>query len=146
MNRADPTAIYNWLCLSERITTSGQPSEAQLAEIRKLGVQHIINLGPHDHEYALPDEAASVAELNMEYVYIPVDFKNPTNKDFGQFCEAMEELSDQPVHVHCIANYRVSAFFERWHREIRGMDAEQARNLRQKAWQEPDLTWRTFIG
>ena len=39
----------------------------------------------------------------------------------------MEELRDVPVHVHCIANYRVSAFFYRYRRDVLGMDDEGAR-------------------
>src|SRR5262249_581609 len=66
-----------------------------------------------DHEKALPDEAASVSRLGMTYTHIPVDFQKPTNGDFGQFCSAMEQIKELPVHVHCIANYRVSAFFYR---------------------------------
>src|SRR5215469_13909866 len=38
---ADPEGIYNWHRLDGRITTSGQPNEAQFAEIRDLGVRHI---------------------------------------------------------------------------------------------------------
>jgi len=57
---ADPKGVYNWHRLDSRITTSGQPTEAQLAEIRDLGVRHIVNLGLHTHEKALPDEAATV--------------------------------------------------------------------------------------
>ena len=67
---ADPEAIYNWRRLDDRITTSGQPTEQQLADIRALGVRHIVNLGLHTHEKALPDEAASVARLGMTYKYI----------------------------------------------------------------------------
>jgi protein tyrosine phosphatase (PTP) superfamily phosphohydrolase (DUF442 family) len=62
---ADPEAIYNWGRLDNRITTSGQPTEKQLADIHALGVRHIVNLGLHTHEKALPDEAASVARLGM---------------------------------------------------------------------------------
>jgi len=43
----------------------------------------------------------------MTYIHIPVDFQNPTDQDFDQFCAVMEQLKDVPVHVHCIANYRV---------------------------------------
>jgi protein tyrosine phosphatase (PTP) superfamily phosphohydrolase (DUF442 family) len=43
---ADPESIYNWRRLDDRITTSGQPTEPQLADIHELGVRHIINLGP----------------------------------------------------------------------------------------------------
>ena len=70
---ADPEAIYNWQRLDNRITTSGQPTEKQLADIRALGVRHIVNLGLHTHEKALPDEAASVSRLGMTYIHIPVD-------------------------------------------------------------------------
>ena len=45
VSMAGPEGIYNWHRLNGRITTSGQPTEAQLAEIRDLGVRHIINLG-----------------------------------------------------------------------------------------------------
>ena len=64
---ADPEAIYNWQRLDNQITTSGQPTEKQLADIHALGVRHIVNLGLHTHEKALPDEAASVSRLGMTY-------------------------------------------------------------------------------
>ena len=86
----DPETIYNWRRLDDRVTTSGQPTEQQLADIRALGVRHIINLGLHTHEKALPDEAASVTRLGMTYIHIPVDFQNPTDEDFTRFCSAME--------------------------------------------------------
>jgi hypothetical protein len=51
-------------------------------------VRHIVNLGLHTHEKALPDEATSVRRLGMEYIHIPVDFGNPTEQDFQKFCAA----------------------------------------------------------
>jgi protein tyrosine phosphatase (PTP) superfamily phosphohydrolase (DUF442 family) len=72
---ADPEAIYHWRRLDDRITTSGQPTEDQLANIRALGVNPVINLGLHTHEKALPDEAACVSRLGMTYIHIPVDFQ-----------------------------------------------------------------------
>jgi protein tyrosine phosphatase (PTP) superfamily phosphohydrolase (DUF442 family) len=56
---ADPETIYHWRRLDDRITTSGQPTERQLEEIHALGIRHIVNLGLHSHEKALPDETAS---------------------------------------------------------------------------------------
>jgi uncharacterized protein (TIGR01244 family) len=141
---SDPDSIYNWLRLDDRITTSGQPSEAQLADISALGVCHIVNLGLHSHEKALPDEAASVAALGMTYVHIPVDFQNPTEDDFAAFSATLEALRDVPVHVHCIANYRVSAFFYRYRRDVLRMDEAEARAELQKIWQ-PTEVWAKFI-
>ena len=80
----------------------------------------------------MPDEAASISRLGMTYIHIPVDFQNPTDQDFEQFCSVMERLNDVPVHVHCIANYRVSAFFYRYRRDVLGMDEGPRREVRWK--------------
>lgn len=141
---ADPETIYNWRRLDERITTSGQPTETQLADLQALGVRHIVNLGLHTHEKALPDEAASVSHLGMEYIHIPVDFQNPTDGDFARFCATMARLKNVPVHVHCIANYRVSAFFYRYRRDVLGEDDAQARAAMEDVWQ-PTGVWAAFI-
>ncbi len=141
----DPTAIYNWRRQDDRITTSGQPTEAQLVELKKLGVRHVINLGLHTHEKALPDEASCLADLGLTYIHIPVEFDHPTETDFAQFCDVMAQLCDKPVHIHCIANMRVSAFLYRWQRDVEGIDEEQARKLMDSVWQ-PGGIWAEFIG
>jgi uncharacterized protein (TIGR01244 family) len=141
---ADPELIYNWRRLDDRITTSGQPTEAQLADIHALGVRHIVNLGLHTHEKALPDEAATVSSLGMTYIHIPVDFQNPTDQDFAQFCSAMAALEDVPVHVHCIANFRVSAFLYRYRRDVLGMEESAARADMEAIW-HPDGVWSAFV-
>ena len=41
---SDPIAIYHFHRLDDRITTSGQPTEAELADIAALGVSRVINL------------------------------------------------------------------------------------------------------
>ena len=92
----DPETIYHWRRLDDRITTSGQPTESQLKDLYALGIRHIVNLGLHSHEKALPDEAASVSRLGMTYIHIPVDFQNPTDQDFDQFCAVMEKLMEMP--------------------------------------------------
>ena len=81
----DLPEVLNWRRLTERITTSGQPSEKQLEDIRALGVTHIVNLGPHHNKGALEDEGGTVAKLGMTYVYIPVDFDDPSDEDFEIF-------------------------------------------------------------
>src|SRR5579863_7635470 len=141
---ADPETIYNWRRLDARITTSGQPTEAQLAEIHALGVRHIVNLGLHTHEKSLPDEPGSVGRLGMAYIHIPVDFQNPTEEDFQQFCAVMKQLEDVPVHVHCIANARVSAFFYRYRHDVLGLDEARARAEMEAVWQ-PKGVWVDFV-
>jgi len=141
---ANPDSIYNWRRLDDRITTSGQPTEAQLVDIERLGVRHIVNLALHTHDKALPDEAESVRRLGMTYTHVPVDFQNPTEQNFKQFCAVMEQFKDAPMHVHCIANYRVSAFFYRYRRDVLGWDDAKARAEMEAIW-HPEGVWAAFI-
>ncbi len=137
--------VLNWRRLDHRITLSGQPTEEQLAEIKDLGVTHVINLGPHHNKGALPDEAGTVAALGMEYIYIPVEFEDPTDQDFAAFCDAVESLPDTQVHVHCIYNARVTAFFYRYSKTGRGIQEAEAHALMDGIWR-PGNDWATFIG
>lgn len=141
---SDPIAITNWLRIDEKLTTSGQPSEAQLAEIRDLGVRYVVNLGLHTHEKALPDEAASVAALGMTYIHIPVEFDAPTDDHYVRFLGVLEEIGDAPVHVHCIVNARVSAFVYRYRRDVLGVSEQDARPALEAIWQ-PGGVWAAFM-
>jgi len=142
---SDLEAILNWWRIDARISTSGQPGEAELAMIAAAGVRWGINLGLHSHEKALPDEAGSVARLGMTYVHIPVDFRNPLEEDFDMFCAALAACGKDKVHVHCIMNYRVSAFFYRFRRDVLGMDEALARAEMERIWR-PDAVWSAFAG
>ena len=141
----DLTDIDNWRRVSDRLSTSGQPNEAQLAEVQRLGVTHVVNLGMHDHERALPDEGASVAALGMTYIHIPVEFGNPTEADFQKFCAAMSEIGEASTHVHCIVNFRVTAFIYRYQRDVLGIDDDKARAIMESVWR-PGGVWAKFIG
>ena len=141
----DPEHIYHWQRIDSRVTTSGQPNEAELGALAALGVRHIVNLAPHSHAKALPDEAGSVARLGMGYSNIPVDFTRPAEADFAAFCVLMNRHQGAPLHVHCAANYRVSAFLYRYRRDVLGADEGQARHDLLRVWQ-PDAAWAAFLG
>ncbi len=139
----DDPAILNWRRRSQLLTTSGQPDEAELGDIARLGVATVVNLGLHTHPRALPDEATSVAALGMRYVHIPVDFDAPTELDYAKFLAAMADAGDRPVHVHCILNARVSAFLHRYRRATIG-NAESRAEL-ESIWR-PGGVWAAFLG
>jgi len=136
--------IYNAHRVSERVFTSGQPTEVQFHAIRDAGYEAVINLAPHDAENALPDEASLVTALGLDYIHIPVDFSRPTEKDFQQFVSAMSACSGARLWIHCAANMRVSAFMYRYRCDIEGMDRQQARNDLRRVW-EPFGVWKKFV-
>ena len=140
----DDSGIYNFRRLSPTLTTSGQPTEEQFAQIAGAGVGTVINLALAESPKALPNEAELLGSLGLRYVHIPVDFAAPTEADFERFADEMDAAGDAPVHVHCIANYRVSAFLYRYRRERLGWSDEQARPDLDALWQ-PEGTWADFI-
>lgn len=106
----------------------------------------VINLALADSPGALADEAELVAAAGMDYVHIPVRFDAPREEDYAAFVAACEGDS-LPVHVHCIMNWRVSAFFYRYNR-ARGMAEAEARALMERQWRPEDSehpAWATFI-
>lgn len=105
----DPEDIRNWQRRSETLTTSGRLETGDVARLAQLGVRHVINLALDDHPEALADEGALLADAGIAYTHIPVPFDAPTAGHAAQLRAAMQGGA-QPVHVHCIMNYRVTAF------------------------------------
>jgi len=132
----DPDDIRNWLRLSDRITTSGRLCPGDPARLAAIGVRHVVNLSLHDHPEALPDAARQMADAGLRYTHIPVPFDAPAQAHYDAFRAAIE-ADDAPVHVHCIMNWRVSAFFYRYHRDVAGMAEPAARALMERIW-KPD--------
>jgi len=137
--------IYNYLQIEDLFATSGQPSEAQFLLIREAGYETVINLAPTSVlENSVINEDQILADLGLTYVHIPVDFKDPTEDDFGAFVDTLRRRTSEKVWVHCAANMRVSAFTYRYRREILSEDEARARSDLRKIW-EPVGVWREFI-
>lgn len=129
---ADPEHIACWQRLGPEITTSGRLREEDLAALADLGVRHVINLALADSPGAMANEATLLAERGIRYTHIPVPFGAPEEAHLAAFRTALAAPAG-PVHVHCIMNWRVSAFFYRHHR-AQGMLEAEARRLMAVHW------------
>lgn len=144
----DPADIRGWQRLDPTTTTSGRLEYGDPERLAAIGVRQVVNLALDDHPEALPDEAARMAAAGIGYVHIPVPFDAPEESHYLAFREAVSDA--RPVHVHCIMNWRVSAFFYRLHRET-GMDEAEASALLRQQWdprQSDDpraAVWAEFI-
>jgi protein tyrosine phosphatase (PTP) superfamily phosphohydrolase (DUF442 family) len=137
---------FNFRRVDDRVTTSGLVNAEQLATLGIEGYQAVINLLPDSYEYAVHEEPTIVGEQGLDYVYIPVDFDMPTHDDFVAFSDAMDAHADDQVHVHCAANYRVSAFYGLY-AQSRGLcTAADADALVQGLWDSAEYpAWTEFI-
>ncbi len=147
---ADPDDIRAWQRLDATLTTSGRITKADVPRLAELGLRHVINLALATHPEALADESALLAAAGIGYTHIPVPFDAPDESHFAAFCTAIDAAA-RPLHVHCIMNWRVSAFFYRYHREVLGMAENEARGLMEQQWcpetePHPDAAaWARFI-
>lgn len=110
MQPGDPADIRNWQRRPDGITTSGRLEAGDPARLAAIGVRHVINLALASHPEALADEAALMAAAGIAYTHIPVPFDAPTHDHVAALATALA-AHPGPAHVHCIMNWRVTAFF-----------------------------------
>jgi uncharacterized protein (TIGR01244 family) len=129
---ADPSDIRNWQRRADGITTSGRLEPGDPARLAAIGVRHVINLALDSHPEALAGEAELLAAQGIAYTHVPVPFDAPDRSHLEAMRAALA-TAERPVHVHCIMNYRVTAFFYLLDREA-GMPEADARAQMAKVW------------
>ncbi len=102
---------YNFRKIHDKLTTSGTVYPNCLNTLASQGYEVVVNLMPDSSDHAVPGERMTVESQGLEYIYIPVDFKQPKRSDFAEFSDALDRTSEKKVHIHCAANYRVSSFY-----------------------------------
>ncbi len=140
----DLNEIQNFLQISERLGTAGQPFRHQFPLLRQAGYQVVINLAQPDSWDAVPEEPEICRALGMEHFHIPVAWQAPTRQDFDQFCDLMDRLEERKVFVHCARNMRVSAFVYLYRLLRRGEPPDLCQPDLAKIWQ-PNEVWQKFI-
>jgi protein tyrosine phosphatase (PTP) superfamily phosphohydrolase (DUF442 family) len=138
--------IYNYWFLNEKLSSSGMPTAEQVKEVADAGVQVVINLALTTSPGALPNEDSVVESLGMKYIHIPIEWNNPTKQNLEDFFSAMDAHKHDKVHVHCQANYRVSAFIMLYRVLKLGWKKEDAIPVMEKMWNPEDFpVWQKFI-
>jgi protein tyrosine phosphatase (PTP) superfamily phosphohydrolase (DUF442 family) len=137
---------YNFRRVSETVTTSGVVMPEALGGLAAAGYELVVNLLPEDSEHAVEDERAIVERQGLAYAYIPVDFASPRRSDFESFAAVMDANPAAVTHVHCAANYRVSAFYGLYALRKRWWTVEQADEHIAGLWTPAEHpVWRAFI-
>jgi protein tyrosine phosphatase (PTP) superfamily phosphohydrolase (DUF442 family) len=136
--------IKNFHRVSDSLGSAGQPTAEQFRAVKESGYETVINLAPSESQNALKGEREVVEGLGMKYVHIPVVWTAPKVEDAEQFFAAMDAGRGKKLFVHCIANYRASAFVYLYRvTRLKVPEEEAARDLR-ALWQ-PNETWQQFI-
>jgi uncharacterized protein (TIGR01244 family) len=144
----DPSDIRNWQRRPDGITTSGKLEAGDPARLAAIGVRHVVNLALDSHPEALADEGALLAAAGIAYTHIPVPFDAPTQDHVAALAEALGQHPG-PAHVHCIMNWRVTAFFYLLDRAA-GVPEPEARARMAEVWnpledeRAPEV-WRALV-
>ena len=138
--------IYNYLFLSDKLSSSGMPKAEQVDSILQAGVNIVINLATAKSEGALQNEKELVESHGMTYINIPVEWDNPTRQDLDDFIRAMDAHADDKVLVHCQANFRATGFITLYRVLRLGWKREDAFDDLRKIWKpEKFPAWQKFI-
>jgi uncharacterized protein (TIGR01244 family) len=148
MPAGDPADIRHWQRRADGITTSGRLEAGDPARLAAIGVRHVVNLALDSHPEALADEAALLAAQDIAYTHIPVPFDAPGPDHVAALAKALA-AHPGPTHVHCIMNWRVTAFFYLIDRAA-GMPEAEARAQMARVWNPLEDTaapavWRALL-
>ena len=142
----DIEASYNFRKISDKLTTSGVVRPDGLKALASQGYEVVVNLLPDTSEHAVRGERDIVESQSIEYVYIPVDFKKPSQSDFALFSSTMDRVDGRKIHIHCAANFRVSAFYALYQVSRGHWKMERAFEFIHGVWQPADHPgWSEFI-
>ncbi len=136
--------IRQYRKINDKLHTSAQPLAEEFKSVKRAGVEMVINLARTDSPGAIANEEKIVKQNELDYIHIPVDFKNPVITELKSFFNVMEEHSDKNILVHCAYNWRVSCFVYLYRILKQECDLEAAKNDMLAIW-TPDDTWQTFI-
>jgi tyrosine-protein phosphatase SIW14 len=109
--------LPNFGRISQQLWRGGQPNPVGFEELKKMGIDIVVNLRNETDEIAR--EHTLVQRQGMQYVSIPWrGSNNPSIEQIVQFLELLRANPDKKVFVHCqrgaertgvmVASYRIS--------------------------------------
>ena len=137
-------SIYNYKLLGQGLASSGQPTEDELGIIASAGYNTVINLGLHNSDYSVDNEASFFKDNNIKYVHIPVIFDDPQAIDLDNFINALNQYKNNKIFIHCAANKRVSVFIALYRILTLGWATDKAIKELHTVWLPNDI-WQSFI-
>lgn len=138
------TTVLNYIKINESIATSGQPSKEEFEHIAQAGYEMVINLAMCNSEGQIKEEDEIVTSLGMNYIHIPVEFTEPTQKNLIDFIELLSMLQHRKIWVHCIMNYRATAFMYVYHKYILRTPFDDIDLSLMEEW-GPDVAWQDIM-
>ena len=137
-------SLLNRIDYSPSLTTSGQPTEGELALIASAGFDRVIFLAFTNHPKSVAHEDDIVRNQGIQFIHIPVEWESPRPIDFAAFAAMMKTFGSGRTLVHCEVNFRASVFGFLYQVLFEGANLDEAMSMMQSIW-VPNDTWKAFI-
>lgn len=137
-----PDPVMNFHRVNDRLVTGGHLMGEGAAELKEQGVTVVINL----RDDSPAEEQQQFTDQGIEWINIPVEWRDPESSDYVRFSEIMSQYQDDHVLVQCSANYRASAMTYLYQVVAEGVPEEEAKQHVFAIW-NPDTneTWTNFF-
>lgn len=99
------------LCVDERVSTGGQPTDSAFAKLAANGYRSVLNLRTASEGIDLKHEQEAIEKAGLRYVNIPVVSSAPKPEQVAEFIKAVKDKDNQPMLIHCGSANRVGAFW-----------------------------------
>lgn len=137
---------YNFRELTPNLSSSGVVGANRLKGLADEGYECVINLLPNDSEYAIAEEQETVQKQGLDYIYIPVDWEQPSTANYQATVSALADNQTRKTHIHCAANWRVSGFYSCYAVSEKTWSEEQARQHISELWQPQQFPqWQALL-
>ncbi len=134
----------NLVEISDRLTTSGQPSLAWLDGLKENGFEAVIYLAPATVQDAVREEPLAASRQGVVFVNIPIRWEEPTSRDFETFSAVLTALGERKTLVHCQLNYRASSLVFLHRTLVGGEDPAKAYESVARVW-SPTGAWKRLL-
>lgn len=104
--------IQNFMRINTEFCSGGQPTLAQLGELKSQGVNTVLSLRvPGEAGFDATAEEGEAKKLGMKFFNIPVSNQAPKDEQVDEFLKITDNAQNRPVFIHCGSANRVGAFF-----------------------------------
>jgi protein tyrosine phosphatase (PTP) superfamily phosphohydrolase (DUF442 family) len=142
MDASHSGPVMNYHRVNDRLVTGGHLLDGGTVALKKQGVEVVIDL----RDDPPSGEGERFADQGIEWINIPVEWRNPKKADFEHFSEAMREHQDDHVLVQCAANYRASAMTYLYRVVVETVPEDEAARDLHAVWDPNDNdTWREYV-
>jgi protein tyrosine phosphatase (PTP) superfamily phosphohydrolase (DUF442 family) len=134
--------VMNYQRVNDHLVTGGHLLDGGTVALKEQGVTVVIDL----RDDPPSGEQDRYAEQGIEWINIPVVWRDPKKADFDRFSETMRQHQDDHVLVQCAANYRASAMTYLYRVVVEKVPEDEAAKDLHAVWDPDDNdTWREYV-